>query len=1062
MIKRSIPYCLLVFILFISSNHLFAQVPVIKSVDIRSGFAGQLVGIKGDNFEATSRVFFGNAEATVVSTSSQLIEARVPSSTTFDYITVLNTSSNLSGTSKTKFFLSFGGSTGVSPTDFDPQVDVFAESGLFDICVCDLDGGGMNDIIGANSKDNKVTLLRNLSTPGNLSFVKTALNLGITTLNTNCEDLNGDGKPEVIFSEGSDGDRLFILVNSSSPGSLSFSLQSITLTGAATKRIEVEDLDLDGKPDLIVTDQSVNNVYIIKNTSTGGTLSFDSNITTLTVAGAASTAGLEIADLNNDERPEIIVNQFLTDGGGFYVSENESTVGDLSFSAFQQFESSGTFVNLKAVDLNNDGKLDIAASLFLSTSIAIFLNETATAGATPQFGSSETISTDKRPWGIDIGDMDGDGTQDIAVATVGEDLAVDILQKADANSTKFNTVSIDANFINRNIKVADVDGDAKPDVIFSSVDDESQGINSSEVSILRNNKCIIPIITPEGPITTCSGNPITLESQLITGATYEWRDGGTVVKSGSDHFLDVIATGDYTVTIISENGACSEVSPTVNIEVKAGGALPSPNLTSNSPVCIGGTLNLTSEDVGADQYVWSGPNSFMDVGISVSINDFNVSKSGRYYVDIYSGDCIVETKSILIETISSPTFFASQSGTGIYCSGEAISLSVSPVDANFTYQWFDDSGSISGATGASFSPTSSGTYYVEATDQINTSCPPIPTNEVTIEVLSLPIADFNNPNSSCSNTAVSFENTSTIDGAATANYLWDFGDGNTSTAQNPSNTYTSDGDFDATLTVSYEGLPSCQDDITKSISITGNINVEIESTASTLCEGEELTLSTSAEFDSYSWSNGSTEPSITIATGGSYSVTVTDENGCEASDNITIDELDAPQVEITSSANNISPGDTVTLVVTGLTDATWSPGTSVSDSTSTETTASLIATTLFTVRGTGENGCPASSEIEIIVLQDQIGSILQPKKYFSPNDDTVNDVWVIDKIDQFPDCSIEIFDQTGNRIYEAQPYLNDWDGTSKGSDVPNGVYYFVIKCGGSEIVKSGSITLLRK
>jgi gliding motility-associated-like protein/uncharacterized repeat protein (TIGR01451 family) len=77
---------------------------------------------------------------------------------------------------------------------------------------------------------------------------------------------------------------------------------------------------------------------------------------------------------------------------------------------------------------------------------------------------------------------------------------------------------------------------------------------------------------------------------------------------------------------------------------------------------------------------------------------------------------------------------------------------------------------------------------------------------------------------------------------------------------------------------------------------------------------------------------------------------------------------------------------------------------------------------------------------------------------FSPNGDGVNDVFVIDCIENYPDNSIEIYNRWGNIVYETKGYRNDFDGTSNGRAVlgegdklPVGTYYYVIDLGnGSE------------
>ncbi len=86
---------------------------------------------------------------------------------------------------------------------------------------------------------------------------------------------------------------------------------------------------------------------------------------------------------------------------------------------------------------------------------------------------------------------------------------------------------------------------------------------------------------------------------------------------------------------------------------------------------------------------------------------------------------------------------------------------------------------------------------------------------------------------------------------------------------------------------------------------------------------------------------------------------------------------------------------------------------------------------------------------------------------FSPNEDLVNDVFFIRGILKYPKNSIEIFNRWGNLVFEAAPYINQWDGTTKiglnvGSDeLPVGTYFYILNLGdGTDIIK-GTIYLNR-
>jgi len=68
-----------------------------------------------------------------------------------------------------------------------------------------------------------------------------------------------------------------------------------------------------------------------------------------------------------------------------------------------------------------------------------------------------------------------------------------------------------------------------------------------------------------------------------------------------------------------------------------------------------------------------------------------------------------------------------------------------------------------------------------------------------------------------------------------------------------------------------------------------------------VCEGTEVILEGPADFASYEWSNGSTEPTALIVQGGLYTLTVTDANGCTAQDNILVTFTDNPDFQLSST-----------------------------------------------------------------------------------------------------------------------------------------------------------------
>ncbi len=86
---------------------------------------------------------------------------------------------------------------------------------------------------------------------------------------------------------------------------------------------------------------------------------------------------------------------------------------------------------------------------------------------------------------------------------------------------------------------------------------------------------------------------------------------------------------------------------------------------------------------------------------------------------------------------------------------------------------------------------------------------------------------------------------------------------------------------------------------------------------------------------------------------------------------------------------------------------------------------------------------------------------------FSPNGDNVNDNFFIKGINTYEVNTLTIYNRWGNKVYEASPYNNDWDGknmygVSIGNDLPVGTYFYIIQLNGdSSNYKRGYIYLNR-
>lgn len=1042
-----------------------AQQPIIEEVDEKDAGLNELVSIKGSGFGTTAaqlQVWFGGAQGSIVSVTDQLIEAKVPAGATFDQVYVTRTSNGLSAHSKPFLLYSFGGNSGIAATNFATQVDFQGQSGLYDLCLCDLNGDGKVDITTANDNDNSIAFFQNGSTVGTFTFPKLATSIAARSLHATCGDLNGDGRPDLIISEGGEGPNLYVL---KSNGAYTFTLLTITLTGKKPKRAEINDLDKDGKPEIVVTDQKSGTLIILKNQSTLAAVSFAAP-QFIAVPGAATADGLDVGDLDGDNLPDVALSQFLTTSSKVFVLKNTSTPGSISFATPLTLDIGSTVVVVKFGDLDGDRKADIAVTQLLGSSVSVFVNQSTTS--TLQFAASVSITTEERPWGMDFGDLDGDGKIDIVTASITKKSITLLNNQSTPGNISFVRTILPTTFINRHVKIGDLDTDGKPDIAFTSIDDNNSSpiVPASKVSIIRNKTCLKPVISPEGPLTICSGFPLQLQSTQDAGATYEWRRDGTVVLTGPNPILNVTLAGSYTVTAIAEGGTCSVLSEAVSVVVAAGTLSGTALPTNNGPVCVGDNLQLSVNDVSATEYKWSGPDNYTATGMNPApITNFSIEKSGRYELEVYVGGCLAQEASTVVEVVAIPTFSVSASAGNLFCNGSTKTLSLSPISAGFTYKWFESTlGEIAGETGATYIASATGEYFAEVTSLVNPGCQPQQTPAVELIELDLPVANFSTPAEGCVGQPVTFTNQSTSDSRSQVFYTWTFEGTNTSTAESPQYTYTTTGSKLVKLAVSYTG-GLCLDEEVKVITINPVpvVSITNDDNRFSICSEESLILGVDGgPYSSYTWSTGETTPTITVSSAGTVTVQVGTATGCIANGSRDIGSFPEPTLTISAEPEEISLGTSSQLLASGLVSYTWSPAETLSDASIPNPIARPLQSTLYTVSGTDNNGCEGESSIEVKIKGENIVTLLNPSNSFSPNGDAQNQFWTIENILTFSQCGVSIYDDKGIKVFESKPYLNSWDGTSNGTQLPQGVYYYIIRCDGQENApRTGSITLLR-
>ncbi|MFY0690264.1 MAG: VCBS repeat-containing protein [Cyclobacteriaceae bacterium] len=1099
---------LLVILIIGSSFNVWSQKqPYINSIDPISAAVGETVTIAGSGFPAQANlsVAFGSVNASIIQATSTVIEVKVPAAATYDHVIVTDISSGLSSKSSQFFGIKWGSTTIPSTYPFSAATNITTnQTQPYDLCLCDFDGDGLNDVAltaieNSNTGGAKRLIYKNTSSGGTASFSQVLALRNQPAINVNCHDLDGDGKPELLVSEvngpGNSGtEDIELYLNSSSPGTISFPTEpTLTITPSRDSdgnlrdpaSIEVADIDLDGKPDLIVSFLRGEAVDIYKNNSVKGTLTFSTTPVQLKISTGSIARGLKVSDLNRDNLADIVV--VPTDESDVFVFQNTSTQSGMTFDMITITPSEQNALVLPEIaDLNNDGYPEIIVTDKNNNAIGevlINLNQTAGPGAPISFSPSTEISINKDPFGLSTGDIDGDGDIDLAVGIIDKDIKkVEILlNNSSGNSFSFSRQQITNSDNSRYIKIGDINGDAKPDVLFTT---GSRSSTTGFLSYVINQGCIAPQITSPGG-EFCTGVEYLMEATSGEQLTYNWQvDAGSgygSVKANGDNFLDISTNSSNVkvkVTATSNDGVCSVESGETSVALNTNSPNTPTISASTATICQGNPFTLSSS-VSADNYQWTGPNDFNSTASTITINNPSAANSGSYNLTVSNDNgCNSAKVSTLIEVNPLPLPNIANTGLDLFCDGGSTTLKTTTFPG-FTYQWRQNSNIISGQTSATLSVSSSGGYAMSVTDP-TTSCVYTTDNYSIIEAAP-PTSTIQAVAQICEDVESEFTAlVATGQAGLATNYAWNFtnqagisvgtASGNSHTISfDPADTYT------ATLTTGYEDISNCSSNTSHDIVVSASPEVDITSESGEFvkCRVDSLLLTLPSDLTTYNWSTGSNTSSTYAVTNSGNSVDISvdwsTDIGCTGTSNVTVNNYTNSQLEITTSleteiANNqlnVPAGTrSIPLIANGGTDYHWEPATQFDDSLGTNVRFFPRSTnTEVTLTGIDNNECPESATLAII-NQNVIG-----RKSFSPNGDGLGfECWEILNSSSMTDCTLFVFDSRGKNIIKSTgPFENDcaWDGNDQnGNPMATGVYYFVFKCSDSNST-SGSILLAR-
>lgn len=353
-----------------------------------------------------------------------------------------------------------------------------------------------------------------------------------------------------------------------------------------------------------------------------------------------------------------------------------------------------------------------------------------------------------------------------------------------------------------------------------------------------------------------------------------------------------------------------------------------PAASSNSPVCVGETIELEAANAPGASYQWSGPNGFVSTQQNPTIPNAQHSHAGLYSVTITVQGQQSDPSITEVYVFDPPVATLSASSPTTICLGDTVSLTITAV-GNGPYRAVVNTGSgfplILNFWQSPYTfkliPNDTTTYTMAGIQ--NNACSGTASGSVTVNVRPKPLPAFMVSNQ-CATLATQFIDASTVDGGTISAWDWDFGDGTPhSNLQDPIHSYASQGNYNVIQNVTANNGCSQRDTVDVLIKPTPNVNAGIDKS---IPYGTNTQLVGTANGGSgshtYEWSPADKVVDATILNPMTillqntvdFTLTASDQNGCEKSDGVTITITGGPlNAVVNPTPGEICVGESTTL-----------------------------------------------------------------------------------------------------------------------------------------------------
>lgn len=545
--------------------------------------------------------------------------------------------------------------------------------------------------------------------------------------------------------------------------------------------------------------------------------------------------------------------------------------------------------------------------------------------------------------------------------------------------------------------------------------------------------------------TVCEGvaTSFTNSSYISSGniTTYDWNfgDGNSTTQSSPTHTYSSASVYNAQLIVQSDNNCYDtlvvpvEVNPVPVVAYSTGPVCLGQNTTfTNNTSLSSGTMAQWFWDLGDGQTgtAQSPTHAYVAQGTYnvklVAVSDKNCSDSITQAITVYDKPLAAFAVTDVCRGVITSISDNSSIGTG----------SIN----QWQYDW--GNGQSSNQQNPSTTYNAAGTYAIMQIVTTTDGCSDTAFMNTTIHPL--PVVNFS-AGDVCLGNAVNFINNSNISTGSISSYVWDLGNGNTSSAQSPTESYSASGTYTVTLVATSN--QGCVDSMSRTINVFQLPSAIMQTTPAcySVSNGSaEVSAADGTAPYTYTWNTGAGGAQLNNIAAGSYTVTVADANNCSTTaQGIVSQPAAAPGVTVIPLNPSIKLNESITLNmaatnVYGNSTFNISPAYGLSCTTCNNPEAQPYETTTYTVEITDSLGCTAIALFTVLV--DEAVPVYIPNA-FTPNGDGVNDSWTIytNAVKQF---KLEIFNRWGEKVFETENSGQGWDGTFKGKPAENGIYVY--------------------